>query len=53
MAELLYGVSRHDLRPDIYPREHLVDVGGCGRIFGSDQHRVNGRMASSGEVFAK
>lgn len=24
-AERLYGVSRHDLRPDVYPRETMTD----------------------------
>ena len=24
-AERLYGISRHDLRPDYYPRESMVD----------------------------
>lgn len=25
IAESLYGVSRHDLRPDVYPRESMTD----------------------------
>ena len=25
-AEVATGVSRHDLRPDIYPREHMIDA---------------------------
>lgn len=33
-AERLYGVSRHDLRPDYYPREAMVD------------HRVADRFAT-------
>ena len=32
-AERLYGVSRHDLRPDIYPRHLMVDQGGPDRMF--------------------
>lgn len=31
------GISRHDLRPDIYPREHMVDQGGAGRFQGIDR----------------
>lgn len=37
-AERLYGVSRHDLRPDIYPRETMVDRGSPGRFLGVDRH---------------
>lgn len=47
-AERLYGVSRHDLRPDIYesksafdidPRRHQMrDQGGPNRFFGVDQY---------------
>lgn len=41
------GVSRHDLRPDIYPREHLIDQGRAGRFLGVDrrvrQRRVGAR----------
>lgn len=37
-AERLYGVSRHDLRPDIYPREHMVD-----RLVGSRFMGVDGQ----------
>lgn len=37
-AERLYGVSRHDLRPDIYPRETMVDRGSAGRFLGVDRH---------------
>ena len=53
-AERIYGVSRHDLRPDIYPREALIDGGACKRIFGIDQ--ISGRAAhanSASGVFAK
>ena len=41
IAERLYGVSRHDLRPDIYPRAlapaKLVDRGGGDRFYGVEQ----------------
>lgn len=37
-AERLYGVSRHDLRPDIYPRETMRDRGGDDRFIGVDRH---------------
>lgn len=37
-AERLYGVSRHDLRPDIYPREHMVDRMVGSRFMGIDGH---------------
>ncbi len=40
-AERLYGVSRHDLRPDIYPREQLVDQRAGGRMFGIDRGAVS------------
>lgn len=36
-AERLYGVSRHDLRPDIYPRETMVDRGIGSRFTGIDR----------------
>lgn len=37
MAERLYGVSRHDLRPDIYPRECMVDRFVSARFVGVDR----------------
>lgn len=37
-AESLYGISRHDLRPDIYPREVMVDRHTGTRFEGVDQH---------------
>lgn len=49
LAEQLYGVSRHDLRPDIYPRQQMVDCCASGRFFGID--RDSGR-ALSGAVNA-
>jgi len=36
IAERIYGVSRHDLRPDIYPRETMVDRLERDRIAGID-----------------
>jgi DNA-binding transcriptional regulator YdaS (Cro superfamily) len=35
-AERLYGVSRHDLRPDIYPRPIMADQGSADRFYGVD-----------------
>lgn len=35
-VEELYGVSRHDLRPDIYPRQVMVDQGTPDRFVGID-----------------
>lgn len=35
-AEQATGVSRHDLRPDIYPREEMVDLGTEDRFVGID-----------------
>lgn len=34
--EAATGVSRHDLRPDIYPRECMVDRGSADRFVGID-----------------
>ena len=36
-AEKLYGVSRHDLRPDIYPRQIMTDQNTADRFYGVDQ----------------
>lgn len=36
-VERLYGVSRHDLRPDIYPREVMKDQA-PSRFYGVDAH---------------
>lgn len=47
-AERLYGVSRHDLRPDIYPREAQVDGGAQKRIFGIDQFQGRAAHSTSG-----
>lgn len=44
-AERLYGVSRHDLRPDIYPREHMVDQASGTRFMGVDRHAGRHRSA--------
>lgn len=35
--EAATGVSRHDLRPDIYPREQMVDQRAGSRLFGVDR----------------
>lgn len=37
-AEYLTGVSRHDLRPDIYPREAMIDRHVGARFAGVDRH---------------
>lgn len=42
-AERLYGISRHDLRPDIYPREAMVD-GRVGNRFAGVDHCVGSRF---------
>lgn len=34
--EQLTGISRHDLAPDYYPREDMVDRGTSDRIIGVD-----------------
>lgn len=36
LAERLYGVSKHDLRPDIYPRETMTDRAVEDRFCGID-----------------
>lgn len=41
-AEAATGVSKHDLRPDIYPRDIMVDGGGSDRFCGIDM-RVGDR----------
>lgn len=46
-AEELYGVSRHDLRPDIYPRESMVDRHAGTRFTGIDQD-AGARFAAGG-----
>ncbi len=37
--EAATGVSRHDLRPDIYPREEMIDQARGARFMGVD-HQV-------------
>lgn len=37
LAEKLYGVSRHDLRPDIYPRNYPPAPDTNERFLGVDQ----------------
>lgn len=44
-AERLYGVSKHDLRPDLYPREIMVDEGTEERFSGIDLRRTERREA--------
>lgn len=44
-AERLYGVSRHDLRPDIYPREHMVDRLVGSRFMGVDAQAHRSSLA--------
>ncbi|MBA4766091.1 MAG: helix-turn-helix domain-containing protein [Porphyrobacter sp.] len=39
--EAATGVSRHDLRPDIYPRECMVDRNVGARFTGVDRHAGN------------
>lgn len=45
-AEHLYGVSRHDLRPDIYPREQMVDRMVGSRFMGVDRQAHRSPCAS-------
>jgi len=45
-AERLYGISRHDLRPDIYPREHMVDRFAGSRFMGVDGQAHRAPLAS-------
>ena len=40
-AERIYGVSRHDLRPDIYPRQYMIDQGSTERFVGIDLGRAD------------
>lgn len=47
-AERLYEVSRHDLRPDIYPREEMIDRHQADRFCGIDrQIAARQHMATS------
>lgn len=57
-AERLYGVSRHDLRPDVYPREQMTDrhigqrfqgVDACAGLF--PLHGAKDSRARSGVDF--
>lgn len=45
-AERLYGVSRHDLRPDIYPREVMTDRLVGSRFMGVDGQAHRATLAS-------
>lgn len=40
-VEAASGVSRHDLRPDIYPRETMVDQSRARRFTGVDRRAGN------------
>jgi len=42
LAEAATGVSRHDLRPDIYPRETMTDQAVGRRFTGVDQRADSG-----------
>lgn len=44
-AERFYGVSKHDLRPDIYPRETMTDQAAEDRFCGIDVRRGERRTA--------
>ena len=44
-AERLYGVSRHDLRPDIYPRDCMVDRLSGSRFVGIDAEAMRSGRA--------
>lgn len=48
-AERLYGVCRHHLRPDIYPREAMVDDAAGDRFCGIDL-RAGRRPAMGAQV---
>jgi DNA-binding transcriptional regulator YdaS (Cro superfamily) len=55
-AEALYGVSRHDLRPDIYPREphgdvtNMIDHPGEDRFVGIDVRRAGRARPLQGQA---
>lgn len=49
-TEAATGVSKHDLRPDIYPREIMIDQGGEDRFCGIDLRRGNRREAERRKV---
>lgn len=54
MAEAATGVSRHDLRPDIYPREEMVDRHQGDRFCGIDrQIAARQHMAASAPSASK
>lgn len=46
-AERLTGVSRHDIRPDIYPRDEMVDHGTADRFVGIDLRARTGEGRQS------
>jgi DNA-binding transcriptional regulator YdaS (Cro superfamily) len=49
-AEALYGVSRHNLRPDIYPRETMTDQHTGDRFCGIDLRAGDRREAERRKV---
>ena len=46
-AEKATGISRHDLRPDIYPRETMTDAHAGSRFTGID-HRADPQRSMEG-----
>lgn len=49
-AERIYGVSKHDLRPDIYPRDVMVDQRPEDRFCGIDLRARERREAERRKV---
>lgn len=49
-VEAAYGVSRHDLRPDIYPRDLMIDQTAEERFCGIDLRRADRREAPRRKV---
>lgn len=47
-AERLTGVSRHELRPDIYPREVMTDQAVGARFMGTDRAAGSRRLTEGG-----
>lgn len=45
LAERLYGVAKEELRPDLYPREIMVDEAAEDRFCGIDLRRAERREA--------
>lgn len=53
LAERLYGVSRHDLRPDIYPRNYPPAPEADDRFLGVDQAAGQDTPANRGHYFSR